>query len=85
MRLATQVGGFVVGFAPEDVEVVEAPDVDDIDARFLDEGGDTAGGLVHEPSPGEARPEGYVDSHAEQEHTHRIDGRPDPEVTPPIE
>ena len=49
------------------------------------EGGDTAGGLVHEPSPGEATPEGYVDSHAEQEHTHRIDGRPDPDVAPPIE
>lgn len=40
------------------------------------------GGLVHEPSPGERLPEGYVDTH---QHPHAVpEGREDPDVAPPI-
>lgn len=46
------------------------------------------GGLVHEPSPGEVPPEGYVDTHAEG-HTHDhhapTESRQDPDVAPPID
>jgi HD-GYP domain-containing protein (c-di-GMP phosphodiesterase class II) len=46
------------------------------------------GGLVHEPSPGEATPDGYVDTHAHghgHPHPHHhLDGQPDPDVAPPI-
>jgi HD-GYP domain-containing protein (c-di-GMP phosphodiesterase class II) len=46
---------------------------------------ESAGGLVHEPSPGEQAPEGYVDTHT-HDHAHPpIDGRPDPDVAPPID
>lgn len=40
------------------------------------------GGLVHEPSPGEPVPEGYVDTH---HHDHAVpEGHQDPDVAPPI-
>lgn len=46
------------------------------------------GGLVHEPSPGEAPPVGYVDTHREHHpHPHAQHGdaaRPDPDVAPEI-
>jgi HD-GYP domain-containing protein (c-di-GMP phosphodiesterase class II) len=44
------------------------------------------GGLVHEPSPGEVTPAGYVDDHAHQHpHPHpNAEARPDPDVAPPI-
>ncbi len=45
----------------------------------------TAGGLVHEPAPGERVPADDVDTHAEEPHHHHPDGRPDPDVAPPID
>jgi HD-GYP domain-containing protein (c-di-GMP phosphodiesterase class II) len=42
-------------------------------------------GLVHEPAPGEAAPEEYVDTHADHHHhDDDLDGRPDPDVSPPF-
>lgn len=46
------------------------------------------GGLVHEPSPGEPPPAGYVDTHGEERHHHHVpadSGRVDPDVAPPID
>ncbi|HUH06509.1 MAG TPA: HD domain-containing phosphohydrolase [Egibacteraceae bacterium] len=42
-----------------------------------------SGGLVHEPSPGEPTPDGYVDTHRDAEHLH-LEGRPDTDVAPPM-
>lgn len=47
-------------------------------------GGRPAAGLVHEPSPGEPTPPGYVDTHRHG-HGHRLDGGPDPDVAPPFD
>ena len=67
------------------------PDTVGVDlTRFILEGevGESArapapGGLVHEPSPGEAVPAGYVAAHPHA-HVHQLDGAPDPDVAPPI-
>lgn len=71
------------------------PDVVGVDlARFVASGQlhelrptrSEAGGLVHEPAPGERTPTGYVDTHAQDHHHHHdLDGRPDPDVAPPID
>ncbi|MDP9023149.1 MAG: HD-GYP domain-containing protein [Actinomycetota bacterium] len=42
-----------------------------------------AGGLVHEPSPGEPPPPGYVDTHRDAHGHQSIDGAPDPDVAAP--
>lgn len=45
-----------------------------------------AGGLVHEPAPGERMPVDDVDTHAEEPHGYpHPDTRPDPHVAPPLE
>lgn len=48
---------------------------------------DGVGGLVHEPSPGEEPPPGYVDTHNEARAPHSQDlaGGLDPDVAPPFE
>jgi HD-GYP domain-containing protein (c-di-GMP phosphodiesterase class II) len=56
-------------------------------------GGEPTTGLVHEPSHGERRPDGYVDTHAEVPaglHRHHEHGLPagarvDPDVHPPLD
>jgi HD-GYP domain-containing protein (c-di-GMP phosphodiesterase class II) len=55
--------------------------------QLREDGGQGEGspGLVHEPSPGERPPEGYVDTHnGPHGHQHDHDHRVDPDVAPPF-
>jgi len=77
---------------PFAVETLDAEEHDVDVARFVATGQvhvrerEDEGGLVHEPSPGEPVPEGYVDTHAGGHHRHpHPEGRPDPDVAPPFE